>query len=109
MTREEFIASYCQRANTTWERLSERRDCVPCDCGERECEGWKMVPKEGDDPSADVLSYEQLVNGVADAIRQIPWQHRPSFLFAIRQASGFCWECGIDLDGRERCHCMNDE
>ena len=109
MTREEFISAYCQRSNITWERLSERRDCVPCDCGEPQCEGWKMVPKEDTAIVIDGLTYDQIVTIIADSMRQIPWQHRPHFLFSIREASGFCWECGIDLNGRERCHCMNDE
>lgn len=47
MTREEFIEGYCKRSRITWEWLSKYRDAVPCDCGERGCEGWQMTPKEG--------------------------------------------------------------
>jgi hypothetical protein len=42
MTRDEFIAGYCERSGVTWEWLSQRRTAIPCDCGEPECEGWQM-------------------------------------------------------------------
>lgn len=45
MTREQFIAGYCERSNITWEKLSDWRDAVPCRCEEKECEGWAMVSK----------------------------------------------------------------
>ncbi len=98
MTRSDFIAAYCQRSNITWERLSERRECVKCECGEPECEGWAMVPK-------DATTAEE----IAAALRAIPWADRPSFLFAIREASHFCWDCGRDLDAGKTCYCTKEE
>lgn len=46
MTREEFIAGYCECSNVTWEWLSQRRDARPCHCGEPGCEGWAMVSRD---------------------------------------------------------------
>lgn len=45
MTREEFIAGYCERSDILWAELSEWRAAVPCDCGDESCDGWGMVPK----------------------------------------------------------------
>jgi hypothetical protein len=46
MTREEFIASYCEHSKVPWEQLSQHLDAVPCDCGDATCAGWKMVAKD---------------------------------------------------------------
>lgn len=45
MTKEQFIAAYCERSNVTWEWLSKYRTALPCACGEYGCEGWQMVPR----------------------------------------------------------------
>lgn len=44
MTREEFIAGYCERSRVSWDWLSQRRKAIPCYCGEQGCKGWAMVP-----------------------------------------------------------------
>lgn len=46
LTREAFIEEYCTRRGVSWAVLSERRVCLPCDCGEEVCQGWAMVPKD---------------------------------------------------------------
>ena len=43
MTRDEFIAGYCERSGVTWEWLSQRYAALPCACGEKGCDGWAMV------------------------------------------------------------------
>lgn len=43
MTKEEFIAGYCERSKIPWETLSEWMVALPCFCGEPSCEGWAMV------------------------------------------------------------------
>lgn len=51
MSREEFIAGYCDRSGIAPERrtatgfrIGEReRVAVPCACEEEGCEGWAMV------------------------------------------------------------------
>lgn len=47
MTRNEFIAGYCERSGVTWEWLSEHMDAIPCDCGDETCLGWQMRTKAG--------------------------------------------------------------
>ena len=44
ISKEEFITAYCKRSKVAWKWLSEYRHVVPCDCGEKGCEGWAMVP-----------------------------------------------------------------
>ena len=46
MTREEFIAAYCERSGVSWDFLASWRKAVPCDCGSDLCEGWALIPLE---------------------------------------------------------------
>ncbi len=54
MTREQFIARYCDESNikaedrtaTGFRRGNYERVAIPCDCGEDGCEGWQMVSSE---------------------------------------------------------------
>ena len=46
MTREEFIAGYCERSGVTWEWLSTSRNARPCNCREEGCDGWAMVSND---------------------------------------------------------------
>jgi hypothetical protein len=43
MTRDEFIAGYCERSGVTWDELSEYLVALQCACGDESCEGWAMV------------------------------------------------------------------
>lgn len=43
MTKEEFIAGYCERSGVTWKYLSQRKVALPCECDSDLCEGWAMV------------------------------------------------------------------
>ena len=45
MTKEEFIAGYCERSGVTWEELSQWAMVLPCGCEEDGCRGWVMVEK----------------------------------------------------------------
>jgi len=42
MTKDEFIAGYCERSNAPWDFLSVYLEAVPCDCGDESCKGWAM-------------------------------------------------------------------
>ena len=46
VTRDEFIAGYCERSGLTWEWLQKYKAAVVCSCGEAVCHGWAMVPKD---------------------------------------------------------------
>lgn len=43
MTKEDFIAGYCERSGVTWNELSQFEVALPCACGEDGCNGWAMV------------------------------------------------------------------
>lgn len=43
MTKEEFIAGYCERSGVKWEEISVMQVALPCDCGDEGCNGWAMV------------------------------------------------------------------
>lgn len=45
MTKEEFIAGYCDRSKIPWERLSKDMVALPCYCDEEICDGWAMVSR----------------------------------------------------------------
>ena len=45
ITKEEFIKTYCERSNISWETLSQRCIVVSCDCDYEGCQGWGMVSK----------------------------------------------------------------
>ena len=56
MTRNEFIDGYIERSELDPAYRTEdgflvpgaqRRIALPCACGELICEGWAMVPEEG--------------------------------------------------------------
>lgn len=40
MTKDEFIAGYCERSGITPETFDLYGKAVPCDCGEGVCQGW---------------------------------------------------------------------
>jgi hypothetical protein len=46
MTKDEFIADYCERSRIPWEKLQQYKTCLPCECGESCCTGWAMIPNE---------------------------------------------------------------
>lgn len=46
MTKEQFIETYCQRSNISWDVLSKTKVVLPCACGDEICEGWVMLPNE---------------------------------------------------------------
>jgi len=47
VTAEEFERRYAERSGVTVEWLREMgRVVVPCDCGDRICEGWISVSRE---------------------------------------------------------------
>lgn len=46
MTKDEFIAGYCERSKISWEKLSQHRVALPCACGEDGCDGWAMVTND---------------------------------------------------------------
>lgn len=48
MTKEEFIAGYCERSGLTWEYLSRHKVALPCACGEDGCDGWAMISNNED-------------------------------------------------------------
>lgn len=44
MTRDEFIADYCERSGVTWEKLQAcGLDAYPCLCDSWHCKGWQMT------------------------------------------------------------------
>jgi hypothetical protein len=43
MTRDQFIAAYCERSGVMWNHLSQFMVALPCACGELGCNGWAMV------------------------------------------------------------------
>jgi hypothetical protein len=47
VTREEFIAGYCERHQCPPDGL----EAIPCECGLELCQGWRMRPT----PSAQSL------------------------------------------------------
>jgi hypothetical protein len=54
MTRDEFIAAYCDGSGQTWLQLQAILSAVPCACGAPLCRGWRMVarPHSLDEPAA---------------------------------------------------------
>ncbi len=46
MTKDEFIAGYCERSKVTWESLSKYKVALPCACNEDYCDGWAMVSNQ---------------------------------------------------------------
>jgi hypothetical protein len=43
MTKEDFIAGYCERSHMTWEALQPFQVALPCACADESCCGWAMV------------------------------------------------------------------
>lgn len=43
MTKDEFIASYCERSGITRERFDRTDVALPCACQYEDCEGWAAV------------------------------------------------------------------
>lgn len=48
MTKDEFIAFYCQRSGIEWTELSKWRVALRCTCGDNGCHGWAMVHNDAD-------------------------------------------------------------
>jgi len=43
MTKEEFIAGYCEKSKLTWDELKATQVALSCACGDSDCSGWAMV------------------------------------------------------------------
>jgi hypothetical protein len=43
MTKDEFIAGYCERSHVEWQELQRSQVALPCACGDKSCCGWAMV------------------------------------------------------------------
>lgn len=43
MTKDQFIAGYCERSKVTPEWLAQHYVAMPCACGDETCAGWAMV------------------------------------------------------------------
>ena len=63
MTKEEFIAGYCERSQITWEELQPFQVALPCSCGDESCCGWAMVSNN----PLSVQSHMQLYAPDADS------------------------------------------
>lgn len=46
MTREEFIAGYCERSGFPEDYVLQNNVALPCACSEDGCTGWAMVERE---------------------------------------------------------------
>lgn len=48
MDKQEFIKGYAKRSNITAEKLLTYYVCLPCECGEKSCNGFAMVRNNPD-------------------------------------------------------------
>lgn len=46
LTRDEFIAAYCERSNITREVYDRQFVALPCGCEEEGCNGWATVSND---------------------------------------------------------------
>lgn len=58
MTKEEFIAGYCQRSKIIEEQLNDLNlVALPCACGAEGCEGWAMILNHPDSIAIQMQFY----------------------------------------------------
>jgi len=48
MTKEEFIAIYCENSDMRRETYDEHFVALPCRCGEGKCKGWVTISNNPD-------------------------------------------------------------
>ena len=57
MTKEEFIAGYCQRSSISWDELGKYLVAMPCACGNEGCSGWAMVHNDDESIRHHLILY----------------------------------------------------
>lgn len=61
MTREQFESQYAYNSRTTVQWLHQHgRRAEPCNCGDKQCQGWQMISSK---QSETVNSFESRYNG----------------------------------------------
>lgn len=46
MNKEEFYQFYANNSGIPVSNVKHLLDAIPCDCEEKDCQGWQMVKKE---------------------------------------------------------------
>ncbi len=82
ISKSAFIEAYCARSKITWQELSQQMVCLPCRCGDAECEGWQMRSK-------NVVDYKLLL---AKYIEHVVMEEGSTFIGSLYRGSNGRWE-----------------
>ena len=62
ITKDEFESKYIQRSKITRVFYNEDYITLPCDCGEKDCEGWASISKEPENVCDHIKFYSPHIN-----------------------------------------------